>query len=102
MGRPAGWMKALTGRSPMKSPGKPELMARRPKQAKLVENERLHEYVQERLSGQVRRSDGVPLAGPVTAEWKGRNKPHRQDRRWAQAWSPEQISNRLKVDFPDD
>jgi transposase InsO family protein len=23
MGRPAGWMKALTGRSPMKSPGKP-------------------------------------------------------------------------------
>jgi transposase, IS30 family len=36
------------------------------------------------------------------AEWKGRNKPHRQDRRWAQAWSPEQISNRLKVDFPDD
>jgi IS30 family transposase len=77
-------------------------MARRPKQAKLVTNERLHEYVQERLSGQVRRSDGVPLAGPVTAQWKGRNKPHRQDRRWAQAWSPEQISNRLTVDFPDD
>src|SRR3954463_4714561 len=25
MGRPAGWMKALTGRSPMKSPGKPGL-----------------------------------------------------------------------------
>jgi hypothetical protein len=25
MGRPAGWMKALTGRSPMKSPGKPSL-----------------------------------------------------------------------------
>ena len=23
MGRPAGWMKELTGRSPMKSPGKP-------------------------------------------------------------------------------
>jgi hypothetical protein len=28
--------------------------------------------------------------------------PHRQDRRWAVAWSPEQISHRLKVDFPDD
>ena len=27
---------------------------------------------------------------------------HRQDRRWAIAWSPEQISHRLKVDFPDD
>src|SRR5918992_370755 len=25
MGRPAGWMKALTGRSPMKSPGAPAL-----------------------------------------------------------------------------
>src|SRR4051794_10473150 len=25
IGRPAGWMKALTGRSPMKSPGAPEL-----------------------------------------------------------------------------
>lgn len=81
---------------------KAELIARRPKAAKLVTNERLHEYVQERLSGQVRRSDGVPVTGPATAPWKGRNKPHRQDRRWAQAWSPEQISNRLKVDFPDD
>ena len=81
---------------------KAELMARRPKPAKLVTNERLHEYVQERLSGQVRRSDGVPVVGPATAPWKGRNKPHRQDRRWARAWSPEQISNRLKVDFPDD
>ncbi|MBB6380616.1 IS30 family transposase [Pseudonocardia eucalypti] len=81
---------------------KAELMARRPKVAKLVTNERLHEYVRERLSGQVRRCDGVPVAGPATAEWKGRNKPHRQDRRWVQAWSPEQISNRLKVDFPDD
>jgi hypothetical protein len=34
--------------------------------------------------------------------WKGRNKPHRKDRRWVQAWSPEQISNRLRVDVPDD
>ena len=34
--------------------------------------------------------------------WQGRNKPHRGDRRWVQAWSPEQISNRLRVDFPAD
>ncbi len=81
---------------------KAELMSRRPKAAKLVTNERLHEYVQERLSGHVRRSDGSPVAGPATGPWKGRNKPHRQDRRWAQAWSPEQISNRLRADFPDD
>jgi IS30 family transposase len=26
----------------------------------------------------------------------------RQDRKWATAWSPEQISNRLRIDFPDD
>ena len=34
---------------------KAELVARRPKTAKLVANERLRDYVQERLSGQVRR-----------------------------------------------
>jgi IS30 family transposase len=81
---------------------KAELLGRRPKTAKLVQNARLREYVQDRLSGQVRRPDGTPVEGPATARWKGRNKPLRQDRGWATAWSPEQISNRLKVDFPDD
>jgi IS30 family transposase len=81
---------------------KAELVARRPKTAKLVANELLREYVQERLSGEVRRLDGTPVPGPVTAPWKGRNKPRRQDRRWVAAWSPEQISHRLVVDFPDD
>ena len=32
----------------------------------------------------------------------GRRHGRRADRRWAKSWSPEQISNRLKVDFPDD
>ena len=81
---------------------KAELMARRPKTAKLVDNDRLREYVQERLAGQVRRPDGTVVAGPAAAPWKGRNKPRRQDRRWVSAWSPEQISHRLKVEFPDD
>ncbi|WP_331738844.1 IS30 family transposase [Embleya sp. NBC_00896] len=81
---------------------KAELVARRPKTAKLAGNERLREYVQDRLSGQVRRPDGTPVPGPGTARWKGRNKPHRQDRRWATAWSPEQIAHRLKADFPED
>lgn len=34
--------------------------------------------------------------------WKGRRHGRRKDRRWAKSWSPEQISNRLLLDFPDD
>jgi DNA-binding CsgD family transcriptional regulator len=81
---------------------KAQQAAKRPKTAKLADNDRLREYVQERLSGSVRRPDGAIVAGPKTPAWKGLNKPYRQDRRWATAWSPEQISNRLKVEFPDD
>jgi IS30 family transposase len=80
---------------------KAELVARRPKTAKLVVDDRLREYVQERLSGAVRVPDGRAV-GPEGPAWKGRNKPHRGDRRWVQGWSPEQISHRLKADFPDD
>jgi IS30 family transposase len=78
-----------------------ERRARRPRVARLATNERLRAYVQERLSGEVRRPDGQAV-GPRGPEWKGRNKPHRGDRRWAQAWSPEQIANRLPLDFPED
>jgi IS30 family transposase len=81
---------------------KAQQAAKRPKTAKLVSNGRLREYVQDRLAGSVRRPDGTIVAGPKTPAWKGLNKPHRQDRRWATAWSPEQISHRLRVDFPDD
>lgn len=79
-----------------------ERRARRPKRAKLASDQRLREYVQERLAGQVRHPDGTAVAGPRTTSWKGRNKPRRQDRRWARSWSPEQIAHRLKVDFPED
>ena len=78
-----------------------ERRARRPKVAKMVTNERLRAYVQDRLSGVVRAPDGRAV-GPPGPAWKGRNKPHRGDRRWVQGWSPEQISNRLRVDFADD
>ena len=43
---------------------------------------------------------GAPVPGPAVS-WKGRRHGPRQDRRWANAWSPEQISRRLKIDFPD-
>lgn len=81
---------------------KAQQAAKRPKNAKLVDNDRLRQYVQARLAGNVHRPDGTVIAGPRTPAWKGLNKPHRQDRRWATAWSPEQISNRLRVEFPDD
>ena len=81
---------------------KAQQAAKRPKTAKLASNDELREYVQERLAGGVRRPDGSIVVGPEPPAWKGLNKPHRQDRRWVTAWSPEQISQRLKVDFPDD
>ena len=81
---------------------KAQQAAKRPKAAKLVDNDVLREYVQERLAGSVRRPDGTVVDGPEPPAWKGLNKPHRQDRRWALGWSPEQISQRLKVDFPED
>jgi len=80
---------------------KAQVAAKRPKPAKLATKPRLHEYVRERLSGELKRPDGTAAPGPPTT-WKGLNKPHRADRRWASAWSPEQISRRLVVDFPDD
>jgi hypothetical protein len=60
-------------------------MVRRLMRAKLVENDRLRDYVQDRLAGVIRRPDGTPAPGPVTPEWKRRSKPRRQDRRWATA-----------------
>ena len=80
---------------------KAELVAQRPKTAKLVCDERLREYVQQRLAGEVRLPDGT-ASGARDESVLGRNKPRRHDRRWGSAWSPQQISERLKLDFPDD
>ena len=78
-----------------------ERRAHRPKVAKLTTNDRLRDYVQARLSGEVRLPDGA-VVGPQVAAWKGRGKPHRKDRRWVTGWSPEQIASRLPLDYPDD
>jgi transposase, IS30 family len=75
--------------------------ARRPKPAKLAVNVALQRYVQERLAGLVVAPDGAALRGPAVT-WKGRRHGRRQDRRWATAWSPEQVARRLPLDFPDD
>lgn len=75
--------------------------AKRPKASKLTLNLTLRDYVQDRLSGLIATPDGIAFDGPVVV-WKGRRAIHRQSRRWSSAWSPEQISQRLKVDFPED
>lgn len=121
MARSAKQVYRLTGREAMYSPGAPSLgrggyleyrasvaqwkaerFAKRPKPAKLASNARLCQYVRERLEGKVLDAEGREIAGPRQAPFKGRNKPHRGDRKWVNGWSPEQIANRLKTDFPDD
>ncbi len=78
-----------------------ERRACRPKVAKLAANGRLRDYVQDRLAGTIARPDGELVPGPEV-RFIGRRHGRRADRRWARSWSPEQISNRLRVDFPDD
>jgi IS30 family transposase len=74
--------------------------SRRPRTAKLVANAGLRQYVQDRLAGSIRTQSGC-RTGPQRS-WRGRRHGPRQDRHWASAWSPEQISNRLPLDFPED
>jgi IS30 family transposase len=78
-----------------------ERAARRPKPAKLAVNVALRSYVQDRLAGLVVTASGAAVPGP-TVSWKGRRHGPRKDRRWASAWSPQQIAHRLQLDFPND
>ena len=75
--------------------------AKRPKVSKLAANPKLKKYVQDRLGGLIAAPDGTALPGPEVP-WIGRRHGPRKDRRWAASWSPEQIANRLPIDFPDD
>jgi hypothetical protein len=80
---------------------KAERAAERPKASKLAENDQLRTYVQDRLAGTVTDFRGKPIPGP-NVPWKGRRQGRRADRRWGTCWSPEQISRRIQIDYPDD
>ena len=80
---------------------KADRAAERPKAAKLANNARLRSDVQDRLAGTVMDARGKSFPGPQVP-WKGRRHGPRADRRWGKCWSPQQISRRLQVDFPDD
>jgi IS30 family transposase len=77
-----------------------ERKSKRPKVAKLAAHAGLRQYVQDRLAGTIAVGSGATVGPGVN--WNGRRHGRRQDRRWATSWSPEQISARLKLDFPDD
>ena len=78
-----------------------ERSARRPKPTKLALSTTLRAYVEQRLAGVVMSPSGGAVPGPAVP-WKGRRHGPRKDRRWARAWSPEQIARRLPIDFLDD
>lgn len=77
-----------------------ERRAKRPKHAKLASNEALRKYVQDRLGGKITNKAGKHV-GPQLS-WSRRRHGRRQDRSWATSWSPQQIANRLRIDFPED
>jgi IS30 family transposase len=78
-----------------------DLRAKRPKVAKLAANHQLRRYVQERLAGAVTTKEGHRVSGPKVKAWGGRRHGRRQDRYWATSWSPQQIAERLRIDYPD-
>lgn len=57
--------------------------------------------MKDRLAGKIAPPDGILLNGPRTV-WRKRRHGSRQARRWARAWSPEQLSARLELDFSED
>ncbi len=69
--------------------------------SKLTRNSSLHDDVQNWRAGLLTTPEGVAFDGPIVV-WKKRRAVYRQSRRWSLGWRPEQIAQRLKVDFSED
>src|SRR6266508_1367873 len=80
-------------RRPARVPRHDRAVARRPACASAEAGQAGHERRVAAVRAGAARGDG---------DNPGRRRGRRKDRRWAQSWSPEQIANRLPVDFPDD
>lgn len=61
-----------------------ERAARRPKASKLKSNQRLLQYVEDRLAGQIAAPGGAVVRGPAV-QWQGRRHGRRKHRRWSRA-----------------
>ena len=77
-----------------------ERRARRPKVAKLVTNDRLRNYVQQRLSGD--KTPMVERGSQKAASGRAATSRIEVTADGWQAWSPQQISARLKLELPND
>ena len=78
---------------------KAERQTCRPKVSKLAAKDRLREYVQDRLSGALTAPDGPSILGPEVDRPTPRSASGSPV---GHAWSPKQIANQLRIDFPDD
>src|SRR2546421_10877418 len=76
--------------------------AARPKTARLASNQRLREYVQDRLAGVIHAPGGTVVAGPQAPRGDGRNQKRPPDPRRAPALSPAQSAPPAARALPDE
>ena len=70
--------------------------------AKLAANDALRRYVQDRLAGTIAHAGRRAGARPAGALDRSPPRSPRRTGAGRASWSPEQIANRLPLDFPDD